>query len=263
MAIHVEVHSGVGVLTLDRPDRAHAYDKAHIAALEKGFDELARSVPVVVIRSTGDGPFCGGADLDELQGVDPLSALDLASQRLFNKIARSPVLSIAAIQGPAVAGGAELTLACDLRVVGPNARLTLPEVQHGLIPSAGGCTRLTRLAGPAVAKQIILFGYNLSSAELVRFGLAVAGERDAFVQAIRLADRFLATSDPVAARLAKQIIDRGEDASSLEAERVSESLLYHRRASRIEEAKTMPIQPPQATPYMAGPGNFNPSNSED
>jgi enoyl-CoA hydratase/carnithine racemase len=234
MAIHVTIQSGLGVLTLDRPDRAHAYDQAHIAALERGFDELALSVPVVVIRSTGDGAFCGGADLAELQGVDPLSALDLASQRLFNKIARSPVLSIAAIQGPAVAGGAELTLACDLRVVGPMTRLTLPEVQHGLIPSAGGCTRLTRLAGPAVAKQVILFGRSLSASELIRFGLAVAGEPDAFAHAVEVAERFIATSDPVAARLAKQIIDRGEDPRSLEAERVSESLLYHRRASRAD-----------------------------
>lgn len=263
MAVHVEIQSGVGVLTLDRPERAHAYDRAHIAALDKGFDELASSVPVVVIRSTGDGPFSGGADLGELDSADPLSALDLASQQLFNKIARSPVLSIAAIQGPAVAGGCELTLACDLRVVGPQARLTLPEVQHGLIPSAGGCTRLTRLAGAAVAKQVILFGYNLSAAELVRMGLAVDGSGDPFTHAIRLAQRFLATSDPVAARLAKQIIDRGEDASSLEQERVSESLLYHRRAARPSEAMTVPVQPPQGTAYMAGPGNFTPAMPED
>ena len=252
MAVHVDIRSGVGVLTLDRPARAHAYDQSHIAALETGFDELARSVPVVVIRSTGQGPFSGGADLDELRDVDPLSALDLASQRLFNQIARSPVLTIAAVQGPAVAGGAELTLACDLRVVGPNARLSLPEVQHGLIPSAGGCTRLTRLAGPAVAKQVILFGQHLSAADLVRLGLAVSGEPDPFDQALRIAERFLATSDPVAARLAKQIIDRGEDRSSLEAERVSESLLYHRRASRRGEARP-----------GAAPPDLSPATRED
>ena len=203
MAIHVTIQSGLGVLTLDRPDRAHAYDQAHIAALERGFDALALSVPVVVIRSTGDGAFCGGADLAELQGVDPLSALDLASQRLFNKIARSPVLSIAAIQGPAVAGGAELTLACDLRVVGPMTRLTLPEVQHGLIPSAGGCTRLPPLAGPAVAKQAILFGRSLPAPAPIRFLLAVAGEPDASAPAPDAAARVIAPSDPVAAALAQ------------------------------------------------------------
>jgi enoyl-CoA hydratase/carnithine racemase len=265
MAVHVEIQSGVGVLTLDRPERAHAYDQAHIAALDQGFDELAGSVPVVVIRSTGDGAFCGGADLRELSGLDPLAALDLASQRLFNKIARSPVLSIAAVHGPAVAGGCELALACDLRVVGPRARFTLPEVQHGLIPAAGGCTRLTRLAGPAVAKQVILFGYNLSAAELVGFGLAVAGD-DPFTHATRVAERFLATSDPLAARLAKHIIDRGEDAGSLEQERVSESLLYHRRASRPAEAETLPVRPipPQSgETYRDGPGNFTPPTSSD
>ncbi|MEC7948617.1 MAG: enoyl-CoA hydratase/isomerase family protein [Myxococcota bacterium] len=231
MAIHVDIQSGVGVLTLDRPERAHAYDQEHITALEKGFDELASSVPVVVIRSTGDRAFCGGADLDAVSGADPLSALDLPSQRLFNRIARSAAISIAAIQGPAVAGGAELTLACDLRVMGPQAQLRLPEVSHGLIPSAGGCTRLTRLAGPAIAKQIILFGETLSADALIRCGLGVPGEPTPFDAAMHIAQRFLKTADPLAARLAKQIIDRGEDPTSLEAERISESLLYHRRAA--------------------------------
>lgn len=231
MAIHIDIQSGVGVLTLDRPERAHAYDQEHITALEKGFDALSGSVPAVVIRSTGDGAFCGGADLDALSGADPLSALDLPSQRLFNKIARSAVASIAAIQGPAVAGGAELTLACDLRVVGPQAELRLPEVTHGLIPSAGGCTRLTRLAGPAIAKQLILFGETLSADGLIRFGLAIPGEPTPFDAAMHIAQRFGTTADPLAARLAKQLIDRGDDGASLEAERVAESLLYHRRAA--------------------------------
>lgn len=230
MAVHVDILSGVGVLTLDRPERAHAYDRAHLADLESGFDRLAGSVPVVVIRSTGTGAFCGGADLRELRDADPLSALELASQRVFDRIARSPAVTIAAIQGAAVAGGAELALACDLRIVGPGARLGLPEVQHGLIPSAGGCTRLTRLAGASVAKQVILFGVELDAQSLARLGLAVTAEGPLFEHAMRVAEAFRETADPVAARLAKQVIDHGDDTGSLALERVSESLLYHRRS---------------------------------
>ena len=230
MAVHVDILSGVGVLTLDRPERAHAYDRSHLADLDTGFDRLAESVPVVIIRSTGAGAFCGGADLQELGETEPLEALDLASQRVFDRIARSPVVTIAAIQGAAVAGGAELALACDLRVVGPGARLGLPEVQHGLIPSAGGCTRLTRLAGPSVAKQVILFGMELDAQALARLGMALATAEPPFDHAMRLAADFRETADPVAARLAKQVIDHPDDAASLALERVSESLLYHRRS---------------------------------
>ena len=230
MAIHVDIQSGVGVLTLDRPECAHAYDHEHLTALAAGFERLEGSVAVVVIRSTGDRAFCGGADLKELAHADPLSALDLASQRIFDTIARSSTLTIAAIQGPAVAGGGELTLACDLRVVGPGACLRLPELRHGLIPSAGGCTRLTRLVGPSIAKQVILFGEELDATALVRLGLALPGGADPFARAMQIAAGFLERSDPVAARLAKQVIDHDDDSDRLTMERVSESLLYQRRA---------------------------------
>ena len=223
------MRNGVGVLTLDRPKRAHAYGSSLLQALELGFTRLEATASVVIVQSTGEGAFCGGADLSELASADPLSALDLPSQRLFDRIARSPVPTIAAIQGPAVAGGCELALACDLRIVGPRARFSLPEVSLGLIPSAGGCTRLTRLCGPSVAKQVILFGCSLSAEDAVRLGLAVGPEPDPRAAALALATRIAAEHDPVALRLAKQIVDRGDDAASLDAERVAESLLYHRR----------------------------------
>ncbi len=235
MAVHVDQEDGVGILTLDRPRRAHAYDQAHIEALAAGFAELEGSVPVVVVQSTGDGAFCAGADLHELRDADPLSALDLASHHLFTRIARSPTLTIAAVHGAAVAGGCELALACDLRLVGPDARFALPEVQHGLVPAAGGCTRLTRLVGASVAKQVILFGFNLDASEATRLGLSLGPYDDVRGEARALASRWCHTADPLAARLAKQIIDRHEDATSLESERVSQSLLYHRRGARLEQ----------------------------
>ena len=80
MAIHTEARDGYGVLTLDRQDRANAYDRSHLDALEAGFIELTASVHVVVIRAAGSGAFCGGADLNEMQTATPEDARNLRSQ---------------------------------------------------------------------------------------------------------------------------------------------------------------------------------------
>ena len=231
MTIHVDIRGKIGLLTLDRPERAHAYDRSLLEALAAGFEQLGASCPVIVIQSAGDRAFCGGADLHEMEGTTPLDALDLFSQRVFSDIARSPVISVAAIQGAAIAGGFELTLACDVRVVGPNARFELPETALGLVPSAGGSTRLTRLVGPSIAKQVILAGRSLNAEEALNFGLAIEINDDPRTAALALAER-IAARDPVAQRLAKGIVDGAEDTESLQAERVAEALLYARKQAK-------------------------------
>ena len=185
---------------------------------------------MVVVQSTGDRAFCGGADLGAMRTATPLDALDLLSQRVFAELADSPVVSVAAIQGAAVAGGCELALACDLRVVGPAARFALPETALGLIPAAGGCTRLPRLVGQSVARQVILAGGTISAEQAVRWGLAVDPiATDPRAEAHRIA-RTIAERDPVALRLAKQVLGRDGRHASLEAERVAEAVLYGRRS---------------------------------
>jgi len=225
MSILVDIREQVGLLTLDRPEKAHAYDRQHLEALRAGLERLEKTVSVIIIGSTGDRAFCGGADLSEVGQADPLDALDLFSQRVFNAIAASPIISIAAVHGAAVAGGCELALACDLRVVGPAARFSLPETGMGLIPSAGGCTRLTRLVGPGRAKEIILGGATVDASTAVQWGLAGRLVADPRAEALTLAAH-ITGRDPVALRLAKQIIDRDEDPRSLAAERVAEAVLY-------------------------------------
>ena len=229
MPVRTQMRATTGVILLDRPERAHAYDRAHLDLLAEAFADLSQTARVIVLASTGARAFCAGADLGEMKDADPLDALDLRSQAVFTAIARSPVVTIAAIQGPAVAGGCELALAADLRVVGPRARFSLPETALGIIPSAGGCTRLTRLVGPSRAKQVILGGLQVDAEAAVAWGLALRAAPDPLEDAIALAAD-VAMRDPVALRLAKQIIDRGEDSASLEAERVSEALLYSRKS---------------------------------
>lgn len=223
MFLKVQRTDAVTTILLDRPGKAHAYHEKMLVALETNLDRL--DTPVLVIGSTGERAFCGGADLDVVKGVDPLSALDLLSQRVFDRIARSPVISVAAVQGAAIGGGCELALACDVRVVGPRARFALPETSLGFVPAAGGCTRLPRLIGTARAKQMILCGWSIDADKAVNWGLAAEKSDDPLARAQAIAHG-LADRDPVALRLAKALID-GVD--GLGAERVTEALLYLRK----------------------------------
>jgi enoyl-CoA hydratase len=228
MPVHAERHGAVGHLVLDRPERAHAYDRAHLDALLDAAVSLARDCAVIVARSTGDGAFCGGADLRELRAASPLDALELRSQRVFTTIARLPCVTIAAVHGPAVAGGFELALACDLRVAGPRATFSLPETSLGIVPSAGGTTRLARLVGPGRAKEVILGGATIDATTAAVWGLVARVAPDPRAEAQAWALR-IASRDGVATRAAKELLDATEDDRGLSRERYAEALLYARR----------------------------------
>jgi len=230
MSVRLEREGSIARIILDRPQRANAYDLAMLEALEAALDQALAEPEhgALVIESAGQGAFCGGADLAQMKQADPLDALDLRSQAVFDRIARSPLVTVAAVHGAAVAGGFELALACDLRVASPQARFSLPETALGLIPSAGGCTRLTRLLGPSRAKQIILAGEVLDARTALEWGLIAALVPEPRQEAMALA-RKIAGRDRIALRLAKQIIDIDDDKPSLQAERVAEALLYSRK----------------------------------
>ena len=230
MTVRVEWIEQVEVLVLDRPHRANAYDQATLLAL----DEAVASVRghVAVIASAGDRAFCGGADLTELGAATAADALELRSQAVFERLCRAPFVSIAAVQGPAVAGGFELALACDLRVLGPRATFSLPETSLGILPSAGGTTRLTAMVGPGRAREVILGGRVLCAADAVTWGLAARVVDEPLAEAVAWAQR-IAESRPLALRMAKRVLDAVEDRGpGLAMERATEAVLY---ASRGEE----------------------------
>lgn len=228
MTISASSQGPIGVLTLDRPSRAHAYDAAMLDALAEGAIALATKHPVLVLCSTGAGAFCGGADLHAMKRAAWTDALDLRSQRVFTLIARLPAVTIAAVQGAAVGGGFELALACDLRVVGPYARFWLPETSLGILPSAGGTTRLARLVGPSRAKEVILGGRTVDAKSAVEWGLAHRHADDPLAEALTWATQIHAR-DHIALLRAKERIDADERDSSLLGERVVEAALYQRK----------------------------------
>lgn len=173
--IRLELAGPVAVATLARP-LVNAIDEAWIARLADVV-AAAREARVLLVRSS-EKAFCAGADLalmrsrfDTAVGREKMVALAHAMQRAYAALEASPLVSIAEIGGAAMGGGLELALACDLRIAAETAKLGLPEAGLGLLPGAGGTQRLTRLAGAAVAKRLILGAEVVDGAEAARLGL--------------------------------------------------------------------------------------------
>jgi enoyl-CoA hydratase/carnithine racemase len=163
------------VVTLDRPDRRNALDRATVAELGSVGQELTAdpSVRAVVLTGSGDRAFCAGADLKEREtmSLDEVRAMLDAYRRDLAWLGAAPFPVVAALNGAALGGGLELALTCDLRVAATHAVLGLPETSLAIIPGAGGTQRLPRLVGYARALELILLGRRLNAEEALELGL--------------------------------------------------------------------------------------------
>ena len=167
----------VGVATLNRPEALNAMTVEMLDALERVLDEAEGDpdLRAVVLAASGEKAFCVGADLkarareyDDGSGIDPLAA---AVHRVFKRLERLKRPTVAAIHGYCLGGGLELALTCDLRVAADTAQLGLPEAKVGSMPGAGGTQRLTRLIGPARAKELMFTCERIGADEAHRLGL--------------------------------------------------------------------------------------------
>lgn len=171
------VDGPVATLTLNRPQALNALTVEMLARMEDLLTvaEADPDIRVLVIAGSGEKAFCVGADLkaraeEDVGGVsaDPLG---VGVRRVFGHIEALPKPVVAALHGYTLGGGLELALACDLRVAADNAKLGFPEAKVGSMPGAGGTQRLTRLVGPAVAKELMFTGVYVGAEEAARLGL--------------------------------------------------------------------------------------------
>ncbi|MDQ1393638.1 MAG: hypothetical protein QOF30_2615 [Acidimicrobiaceae bacterium] len=202
---------GVAVVRIDRP-KANALSLAVLAELEDVARQLTDDPPGAVVLWGGTRIFAAGADIGEFGGPEEARVINDAFRRALDAWAAIPRAVIAAVSGYALGGGCELACACDLRVVADTARLGQPEVLLGVIPGAGGTQRLTRLVGPARAKDLVLTGRQVDAQEALRIGLAdrVVPAEEVFLRAVELAAG-LAEGAVVAQGSAKKAIDAGLD----------------------------------------------------
>ncbi len=171
-------HAGaVSTLTLGRPP-VNAIDAAFVDALDAALAGVEKARPTALVVRSSQRCFCAGADLSLIQryfaepdGVASMVGYVRELHRVFRRLERLEAVTIAAIGGPALGGGLELALSCDLRVAATAARLGLPEARVGMIPGAGGTQRLTRLCGPGTASRLILGGEVVDGAEAERLGI--------------------------------------------------------------------------------------------
>lgn len=171
----VERRGPVAVFTIRRPACANAISRDVLLALGTFARDAGKDPGIRALIVTGEGSrhFCAGADLKERAGwteADITVQLGLYRSEL-GALDRCPKPVIAAINGLALGGGLELAMACDLRVAVRQATFGQPEVSLGIIPGAGGTQRLTRLIGPARAKEMILLGLPIDAAQALAWGL--------------------------------------------------------------------------------------------
>lgn len=172
----VDRRDGIGYLTLNRPEAANTITVQLTRELHRALDELAddSSVRVIILTGAGDRHFCAGADLKE--GVKFLTgeAEPPFMQHPTSKIEDLPQPVIAVINGAALGGGCEISLACDFRFMADTAVIGLPEIIFGMLPAWGGTQRLPRVVGLAKAKEILFTGRPLSAEEALDVGLVTA-----------------------------------------------------------------------------------------
>ena len=212
--VTLQVEDGVGIIRLDRPKMNAIDEQLHMevraAALEAGTREDVRAVVVY----GGERVFAAGADIKAMAVLDRrgMVAWGRELQDSFLQVSRIPKPVIAAITGYALGGGFELALCADFRVVGAGAKVGQPEILLGVIPGAGGTQRLTRLVGPARAKDLVFTGRQVGAPEALELGLvdAVVPDEEVLTTARAMAARF-AAGPPLALAAAKRAIDEGLD----------------------------------------------------
>lgn len=228
--------SGVGTLTVNRPERLNALDWAALGELAAGFEALDADpgVRVVVLTGAGERAFIAGADVREVRdlSLDAAPAYVAAGQGLTLRMERMTKPVIAAVNGLALGGGLELALAADIRIAADTAELGFPEVRLGMLPAWGGTQRAVRLLGRGLALELVLTGRRVDAAEALRIGLVnrvvPAAQLGAAVAELA---RTIAANSPAALRQARLAILRGADVSleeglAIEAE-AALSLLAH------------------------------------
>ncbi len=208
-----EKSEGVGTITLNRPGKLNAITFEMLDDLWALLQKILVDDEVHVILLKGEGRyFCAGADLGILGTMTPETFRIRQRKywnRVFNEFEDIQKLTIAALNGPALGGGVELALCCDMRYAVDDATFALPEINFGIIPDTGGTVRLPWLIGLARAKEFILTGDPISATSAVEWGLLNGiFPRETFDEGVRRIAVKMAGKAPLAVGMGKQLVNR-------------------------------------------------------
>lgn len=239
--VTIEIDGGVADVKLNRPEKMNAFDSAMFRALVEAGESLKAdpSVRAVVLSGAGRG-FCSGLDFGSFQqmadaprddapdDLGDLGDLGRRDDRITNLGQQAvyvwtemPAATIAAVHGPAVGAGIQLALGCDLRIVAPDAKLSVLEIRWGLVPDMTGTQMLPRLVGLDVAKELAFTGRMVSGTEAKEIGLATRVADDPHAAALELAHE-IAGKNPYAIKGVKALLNMAGQVPLADAFKVEE-----------------------------------------
>ena len=210
VVVERDVH-GVATIRLQN-GKVNSLSRATLRAIADAARDLTEDPPGAVVVTGGDRIFAAGADISEFSGPSEAREIGALFCEALDAVAAIPRVVIAAVSGPALGGGCELALACDLRIASSTAKFGQPEILLGIIPGGGGTQRLTRLVGPARAKDMILSGRQVRVEEAERIGLVdEVVPVESFAARVEEIARGFASGPVLAHAIAKRVIDEGID----------------------------------------------------
>jgi 3-hydroxypropionyl-coenzyme A dehydratase len=173
--IQLEPREEIAIIRINRPEALNAMNVDVIAELSRTIDIVGPDdgIKALIITGAGEKSFCAGADISYMVNIQPIEAEKYASsaQAVLNKIENLQKPIIAAVNGFALGGGCELAMVCDIRIASSNAKMGQPEVSIGIPPGWGGTQRLSRIVGPAKAKELVFTGKMITADEAQQIGL--------------------------------------------------------------------------------------------
>ncbi len=224
--VHRKDIGRVAVLTIHNPERRNAFNEAMWDSLEKAAADLRARMPrVVVITGAGESAFSAGFNVNPdnpqvsrlaeavmKKEVEPVRQLIRRIRGAVDGLVSLPVPVIAAVNGIAYGGGAELASRCDMRIMDPEAEVCFSEVRLGLMPDWGGTAALSRIVGRAAATEMVLSAGKYSASECLRSGFAnrVSAPGKCLEEALTLAEK-IAANGPRAVRSALRVIRQSGD----------------------------------------------------
>ena len=213
--VEVTKQGNIGIITMNRPEALNALSSAVFADLTKALDQVEHDDDVYVVIITGAGrAFVAGADIGEMAHMNVEEGLSFSElgNGLLMRVDMFPKPTIAAVNGFALGGGCELSLACDIRIASEKAKFGQPEVGLGIIPGFGGTQRMARIIGTGAAMELIYTAETIDAKQAEKIGMVnhVVPAEELMDAAIAMAEK-IASKAQVAIRTSKMALRRGID----------------------------------------------------
>lgn len=207
-----QVNNSIAQITINRPSKLNALNKATIQELHEAFDtaDKDKAVKVIVVTGSGEKAFVAGADISEFAHFDVENGSKLAQkgqELLFDFVENLSTPVIAAVNGFALGGGLELAMACHFRVASDNAKMGLPETSLGVIPGYGGTQRLPQLIGKGRAMELVMTAGMIDAQTALSYGLVnhVTTQDDLLPLAEKIAGKIMRNSSVAISKAIKAV----------------------------------------------------------